>query len=57
MSITFFPEDRENVSVQAVQQALRRLASNRAKISKERILEFIAQDQELSDIWSGIRTS
>ncbi|CAK9016089.1 unnamed protein product [Durusdinium trenchii] len=42
-------QDRENVSVQAVQQALRRLASNRAKISKERILEFIAQDQELSE--------
>ena len=36
---------RENSSVSAVQQALRRLASNRAKISKERILDFVSADQ------------
>mmetsp|Transcript_2579 Transcript_2579/g.3724 ORF Transcript_2579/g.3724 Transcript_2579/m.3724 type:complete len:108 (+) Transcript_2579:152-475(+) len=42
-------QDRDNVSLAAVQQALRRLASNRAKISKDRILEFISQDQDLSE--------
>eukprot|EP00434_Breviolum_minutum_P018039 symbB.v1.2.015906.t1/scaffold1171.1/size134081/1 len=42
-------KDRENTSVAAVQQALRRLASNRAKISRERILEFISQDHDLSE--------
>ncbi|CAE7618526.1 unnamed protein product [Symbiodinium natans] len=41
--------DRDNVSLAAVQQALRRLANNRAKISKDRILEFISQDQDLSE--------
>eukprot|EP00930_Biecheleria_cincta_P078261 TRINITY_DN65685_c0_g1_i1.p1 TRINITY_DN65685_c0_g1~~TRINITY_DN65685_c0_g1_i1.p1 ORF type:complete len:221 (+),score=55.71 TRINITY_DN65685_c0_g1_i1:32-664(+) len=41
--------ERENTSVVALQQALRRLANNRAKISRERILEFTAQDQDLTE--------
>ena len=40
---------RENSSVSSVQQTLRRLASNRGKISKERLLEFVAADPELSE--------
>lgn len=42
-------KDRENASVASVQQALRRLSSNRAKISRERIVEFILQDHDLSE--------
>mmetsp|Transcript_67703 Transcript_67703/g.148563 ORF Transcript_67703/g.148563 Transcript_67703/m.148563 type:complete len:216 (+) Transcript_67703:2-649(+) len=42
-------KNRENTSVASVQQALRRLASNRAKISRERIVEFISQDHDLSE--------
>jgi len=41
--------DRENTGVEQLQQALRRLANNRAKISRERILEFVSQDSDLSE--------
>mmetsp|Transcript_33694 Transcript_33694/g.60980 ORF Transcript_33694/g.60980 Transcript_33694/m.60980 type:complete len:208 (-) Transcript_33694:189-812(-) len=41
--------DRDNTSVAQLQQALRRLANNRAKISRERVLEFVSQDQDLKE--------
>ncbi|CAJ1332652.1 unnamed protein product [Effrenium voratum] len=42
-------QHKENSSVSAVQQSLRRLANNRAKISRERVLEFISQDHDLTE--------
>eukprot|EP00933_Yihiella_yeosuensis_P083415 TRINITY_DN9762_c0_g2_i2.p1 TRINITY_DN9762_c0_g2~~TRINITY_DN9762_c0_g2_i2.p1 ORF type:complete len:126 (-),score=33.53 TRINITY_DN9762_c0_g2_i2:59-436(-) len=40
--------ERENTSVEALQQALRRLANNRAKIGRERVLEFTSKEKDLT---------
>ena len=42
-------QERDNASLVSVQQALRKLANNRAKISKDRLLEFVSQEQDLSE--------
>mmetsp|Transcript_12109 Transcript_12109/g.37571 ORF Transcript_12109/g.37571 Transcript_12109/m.37571 type:complete len:293 (+) Transcript_12109:119-997(+) len=41
--------DRENSSVEALQAALRRLAHNRAKIPRERLLELTTQGTDLTE--------